>query len=194
MVCRGGPHNRRRDRRSGGGQKRPDTRGTCSGETEDDQQRLGGCATMNQKSAGLGLFFFLLSFGICKEACTLLTAGVVVADILCPTQAGAADGCTSRVFFGVRSGAAIILCRWGRWGRWGGMAPGARAGPPQSGNFYHRCTQYNLSPIHHPISKPTPPSPPPLPLITHHPPSTLHPPGAHLSCSSECTRCLGAAV
>lgn len=35
---------------------------------------------------------FSFSFGICKEACTLLTAGVVVADILCPTQAGAADG------------------------------------------------------------------------------------------------------
>lgn len=32
---------------------------------------------------------------------------------------------TSRVFFGVWSGAAIILCRWGRWGRWGGM-DGAR--------------------------------------------------------------------
>lgn len=142
------------------------------------------------KERGLGK----ISFGICREACTLLTAGAVVAESLCPTQAGAADKMHLERFLWclVWSGDYFVpLGEMGEMG--GGMAPGARAGPPQSGNFYHRCTQYNLSPIHHPISKPTPPPPPSPP---HHPPSTIHPPptGRPPQCSSECTRCLGAAV
>lgn len=166
MVCRGGPHNRRRDRRSGGGQKRPDTRGTCSGETEDDQQRLGGCATMNQKSAGLGLFF--LFFRHLQRSMHALDGGGCCCRHSLPD---AGRSCRwmhleSFLWCPVWSGDYFVPL--------GGMAPGARAGPPQSGNFYHRCTQYNLSPIHHPISKPTPPSPPlsPSSPTIHHPPST----------------------
>lgn len=89
---------------------------------------------------------------------------------------------TSRVFFGVWSGAAIILCRWGRWGRWGG--DGWRQVPeqalPRAETFTTTCTNTILAPSTTQFPSPHPP-PPPLPLITHHPPSTLHPPGAHLS-------------
>lgn len=133
-----------------------------------------------------------LLFGICREACALLTAGGAAVAL---PDAGRSCRCTPREFSLVSGLERRLFCAAGGDGGDGGgwMAPGARAGPPQSGNFYHHLHQYNLSPIHHPISKPTPPPPPPPP---HHPPSTIHPPptGRPPQCSSECTRCLGAAV
>lgn len=185
MVCSGGPHNPEEI-----GAQAVDKKDRHSGHLLGGRPaELGGMCDYEARERRPGK----LLFGICREACALLTAGGAVVAL---PDAGRSCRCTPREFSLVSGLERRLFCAAGGDGGDGG-GDGWRQVPeqalPRAETFTTTCTNTILAPSTTQFPSPHPPPPPPPP---HHPPSTIHPPptGRPPQCSSECTRCLGAAV
>lgn len=144
------------------------------------------------KERRLGSFFFFL--GICREACTLLTAGGCCCRESLPDAGRSCRQNAPREVSLVSGLERRLFCAaGGDGGDGGGWRQVPEQALPRAETFTTGAPNTILAPstTQFPSPHPLPPPSPP-----HHPPSTIHPPptGRPPQCSSECTRCLGAAV